>query len=87
MTDRTLNPAFLFFLDFCLCPIYYAFSDKVDEDNEECCSEDVEEGVDKKINHQDQYLCSSLAVFLLNKEKPSLTSSKYHTFYKSSRAL
>ena len=88
MSATTLkNFSFFRLLNNIPLPYLYAFSDKVDEENEECCNEDVEEGVDEKINHQDQCLCSSLAEFLLIEEKPSLTSSKYQTFYKSSLTL
>ena len=47
------------------------FSDKVDEENEECSNQAVEEGGEKKFDHEGggASLCSSLAVFLRVKRK------------------
>ena len=57
MSATTLkNFSFFRLLNNIPLPYLYAFSDKVDEENEECCNEDVEEGGEKKINHQDQYV-------------------------------
>ena len=55
MSATTLkNFSFFRLLNNIPLPYLYAFSDKVDEENEECCYQDVEERGEKEFNHQER---------------------------------